>query len=577
MAVARTFPAWIAVWALIPSSAQAAKLEGMQRWLADGKCSEVVERIDDWESKAALGSEDYELRRIRAQAAFCQAKSTDSLASWSGFVARFGDWPEATEGKARLYDLAFSAAQIEGTAAGMLAYIKDYPSSPHLAQARAQEEAWAFEDAAKSGDPRAIEQFLAAHPQTSLREQAWEAMVQTTPGIYLITPAGEPHRIEPIPIQPGEAVELPAGLPVVEAFPVIGVNTPGAGRGETSEWWKLEAVRFDDEGTARLSPRSPLEAVLHDRLGLGDAPTSAGLLDLVAAPGSHLARVATTKNPLAVAQHCTGFTRFALTLRSPGTQPVAYPFAVDCPTKEPVATPLGLLIGAMDAAEAGQRTVSRQRYDSLLGRADAEGLNEWLLTSLSRDPRLAVSEDHPGVGDWVVWTRAADGSELSRWLRVDNEAVRILATRPGWIVATESGLSGAAQYPNCQVPHGSLGGTLFCTEADRPRPVAVAGSPMGWDLPSAEVFAAAGISPAPDLEAVVSVAPRWSEGLRGVWRVRTGKSIIEVSAEAPLAWVNAVSVPPALAVWLQANAANMPIGLSQVAGNAWAAWRGFGG
>ena len=563
--------------ALVPVPAWAAKLDSMQRWLAGGRCVDVVERIDEWETKSALGSEDYELRRIRAQAGFCQAKQVDTLESWTGFVARFADWPEVVEAKVRLHDLAFSAAQLEGTAAGMLAYIATYPDSTHLAQARAQEEAWAFEDAARAGDPRAIEQFLLAHPRTTMREQAWEAMVQTTEGIYLITPAGEPQRIEPIAIGEGGTLALPAGLPVVEAFPVIGVNQPGTGRGETSEWWKLQAVVFDEQGTARLTDQSPVEAVLADRLGVGPAPPSAGLLDLVVAPGSHLARVATSRNPLAVAKHCAGFSRFALTLRSPGMQAVAFPFAVDCPKDDGVATPLGLLVGAMDAAEAGQRTVARQRYDSLIARSDAEGLNAWLQVALRRDPVLAVSDDHPGVGDWVVWTRAPDQSELSRWVRVDGDAVRVIGMRPGWVVATGNGLASMPNAPTCPTPLGSLGITLFCTEEKHPRPFALLGEPLGWDLPSDADLAAAGVAKPPELDAVTAVSPRWQGGLKAVWSLNIGNRVIDVVADAPIAWTKAINVPPALATWLDANAAGVPIGLSIVGGDAWAAWRAFGG
>lgn len=578
------------MYALFPAPAFALKVESMLRWLAEGKCAGVVERIDEWEEKSAFGSEDYELRRIRAQAGFCQAKQGDDLAAWSAYVARFGDWPEAADARIRLYDLAFSAAQLEGTAASMAAYVATYPNSPHLVQARAQAEAWAFEDAAKSGDRKAIERFLAEHPNSAMREQAWEAMVQTTEGIYLITPDGEPQRITGVPIAEGGYVVLPSGLPVVEAFPVIGVNQPGAGRGETSVWWTLQSVEFDADGVARLSGVSPVERVLSDRLGVGPAPASAGLLDLVAAPGSHLARVATTRNPLAVAKYCYGFRRFALTLRSPGTPAVAFPFAVDCPRTDGVATPLSLLLGTMDAAEAGQRTVARQRYEALLARPDAVGLITWLKSALPTDLATPLIEERPGVGDWIVWTRGANASEVSRWVRVDGDVVRVMRERPGWAVAGPSGLATAAPEGACASPLGSLGSTLFCAsprEAEtqsgpgggrtRPAAVALSGAALGWDLASDEAFSAAGVSPLPELDAVEAVAPRWQAGLKGLWRVASANRSVEVLADAPLAWTKAVQVPPALAAWLDANASGLPIGLSVVSGDAWATWKAFGG
>lgn len=580
---------FVAVYALFPMPALALKGELMSRWLAEGKCAEVVRRIDEWEEKSAFGSEDYELRRLRSQAAFCQAKQGDDLASWSAYVARFGDWPEAADARIRLYDLAFSAAQLEGTAASMEAYVAAYPGSPHLVQARAQAEAWAFEDAAKSGDPKAIERFLAEHPNSAMREQAWEAMVQTTEGIYLVTPDGEPQRITGVPIAEGGYVVLPSGLPVVEAFPVIGVNQPGAGRGETSVWWNLQSVEFDADGVARLSGVSPVERVLSDRLGVGPAPVSAGLLDLIVASGTHLARVATTRNPLAVAKYCYGFRRFALTLRSPGTPAVAFPFAVDCPRTEGVATPLGLLLGAMDAAEAGQRTVARQRYEALLARPDAAGLLTWLNEALPGDLAAPLIEDRPGIGDWIVWTRGADGNEVSRWIRVDGDVVRVMRERPGWAVAGSKGLVTAAADGECESPLGGLGNTLFCASplgADangrtapgrtRPTTIAVSGTAIGWDLASDEAFSAAGISPLPELEAIEAVTPQWQAGLKGVWRVVSAGRSVEVVADAPLAWTKAVQVPPALAAWLDANASGVPIGLSVVSTDAWATWKAFG-
>lgn len=570
----RAPPVLVAIALLYCAPAWAKKVDVVQKLAEAGKCADVISKVDEWEDKDQLGAEDADLRRIRAEAGYCVAKDKDSVAGWEAYLARFKDWPQASSARTRLWDLAFAAAQSEGTTAAMKAFIARYPDSPYLDQARKQEEAWAFDDAARAGSPQAIEAFLAEHPDSQMRAQAWESIVQNNSGIYLISPSGEPRRLESVPVT-GDTLVLPAGVPAAEVHPTVGVNLPGAGRGETSEWWTLQVVKYDDDGAPRLVDVAPLGEELAKRIGVAPPGPEAGLLRMVAAAGNHTARVATTASPLGLPGHCDPFTRFALVLRTPGMSTQAFPFSVNCPSEEATPSPVGMLFAMLDAAEAGDRTLAKQRWGGLLARAEAEPLRGWLASAAGGDPWAGLVDARPAVGDWIVWTTQPDGTLLSHWVRADDDSSRVLAVRPGWSVIASGALRTTIGDPACERLFGSIGATLFCAAGTTPHIVSLEGTPLPVEPPPADALAAAGFSPPPGLDKVVAVGPRWqADRLLGAWRVRTTVQA-DVVAPAPESWARALDASPGLGHWLAANAGSSPFGAARVEANAAALYTAF--
>ncbi len=555
--------------------AWASKAEQVTKLMTVGKCDDAVEKVDAWEDRNALGAEDYDLRRLRAQAGYCSAKAADTLAAYEAFLTRFNDWPEAKDARARLYDLAFQAAQLEGTAKAMRAFVSRYPDAPHLEQARRQEEAWSFEDAAKSGNAKQIEQWLEEHPDSTLKEQAWEAMVQAQEGIYLLTAGGRPFRIDPVTVASDGTLALPSGLPVAGEMPTIGINLPGAGRGETSEWWTLEAVEQAPGGSILTGGVAPVARALAQRLGVEPPGAEAGLLEMVRAPGAHMARVATTRNPLVLPEGCDDFARFAMVLRSPGNPTVAFPFAVDCPAGPVPSSPVALLLDVVSAAEQGHRDRARTAWTRLGAAADAVPLLRWLTAALE-DPEKRLVDDRPGVGDWMVWLATAEGT-TAYWLRVGDSDVRQLGVRGGWALpAGGTTLTSTTEAPCLANVLGSVAGTVFCSDGT-PRTPALDGQSLGWGMPSAAALAGAGVRAVPELEDVVAIWPRWDQALGAAWSIRVGKRVVTVHGEAPEAWTKAAPVPPALAAWLSAHPGILALGLAPVTGDAWSTYRSFTG
>lgn len=562
--VSTTSPAW------------AGKADTVGRMVTEGQCADAVARVDEWEAKKALGSEEADLVRLRGEAAYCVAKAADSVAGWEAYLARYASRPDAGAARVRLWELAFTAAQAEGTPAALRAFVARYPDAPQVVPARKQEEAWAFDEAARSGDPAAIEAFLASHPESPLRAQAWETLVQKNAGVYLLSPDRAPRRLEPVPVE-GDRVTLPPGLPGTLPWPQIGVNVPGAGRGETSEWWSLKAVEYDAEGGAHLTDVAPLGAELAARMGVAAPGREAELMRLVAAPGSHVARVATTKAPLALAGHCPGSGRYALVLQTPGQGAQAFPFGVACPELDERPTGLSLLAEVLDAAERGDRVYARQKWGELAALPEASPLRTWLAGAFQGDPWVALVDARPAVGDWVVWTTQPDGTQLSGWLRTDDQGARVLAVRPGWTVIANGALRSTIGEPACARLAGSLGASLFCAAGEAPRVVSPEGSPLPLSEPPAEALAAVGLAAPLPPGAVLAAGPRLQgQRLVGWWRVRTSVQV-DVVGEAPAAWTEALAPTPALLRWLEANAGSGPFGVGRVDAQAAILYRSFTG
>ncbi len=560
--------------AIFPGVAWAGKADAVERLVKEGKCAEAVTRVDEWESRGALGEEAGDLTALRVEAALCKARAADSLASWSEYLARFPDSVHARGARTRVDELAFAAAQAEGTSEAMRAFVEQHPAAPQVGEAQKQAEAWDFDDASKAGTPEAIRRFLARYPTSTLREAAWESVVQKNPGIYLITEGGEPRLIASVPVE-GDRITMPVGVPGAGAYPLVAVNQPGAGVGVTSDWWSLRAVVYDEEGQARLTAVAPAGRELADRVG-GEPPgPEANLLDLVRAPGSHIARVATPRFPLALPGHCSGSGRFAFVLESPGVAARAFPFSVSCPERLDTDSPLATLLGFLDAAEAGDRTLARQRWGALLESPAASHLRGWLAVAVGGDPWEALVDRRPAAGDWVVWTTQPDGSLLSSWLRVDESASRVLAVRPGWTIVANGALRTTVGLPACERVVGSLGSTLFCAGNDTPEVVSLDGNPLAWAAPPEPLLAAAGISAPLAPESVVAVGPRWQAGtLCMFWRIRSGAQR-DVLAPAPEGWVEALAPTPALARWLGENAGSGAFGAARVEANTAALYAAF--
>lgn len=558
------------------SAAWAGKVDTVERLVAEGKCADAVAKIDEWEARRSLGQEEVDLVRLRAEGAWCVAKAADTVAGWEAYLARFSARPDASAARVRLWELAFAEAQGEGTPAAMRAFLARYPDASQAATARKQEEAWAFDEAARSGDPAAIEAFLAAHPDSSMRAQAWESLVQKAAGVYLLSPDRAPRRLEAIPVE-GDRVTLPPGLPGVSAWPQVGVNVPGAGRGETSEWWSLKAVTFDAEGGAHLEDVAPLGADLAARMGVPPPGREAELLRLVPAPGSHVARVATPRAPLALAGHCPGSQRFAFVLQTPGQGAQAFPFAVECPEVDDRPTAVGLLYEVIEAAERGDRTYARQKWGTFAGSIESEALRTWLAAAFSGDPWAALVDARPAVGDWIVWTTQVDGSILSGWLRTDDQGSRLLAVRPGWSVVANGALRSTVGEPACATLFGSIGATLFCAAGDGPVVFSPEGATLPLSQPPAEALTAVGLPATLPAGAVRAAGPRLQgQRLVAAWRVRTSVQV-DVVGEAPPAWAEALQPTPALLRWLEANAGSGAFGVSRVEAQAAALYRSFTG
>ncbi len=197
---------------LAPAVAHAGKADGMERLLAEGKCADVVAKVDEWEGRGTLGDEAASLAGLRIEGALCVARATDTLAAWSTFLHRFPTSTPAAAARVRVGELAFAAAQAEGTSAAMRRFVEEYPAAPQVAEALKQAEAWDFDDASRAGTPEAIRAFVARYPRSSLREAAWESMVQKNTGIYLVTEGGEPRLLQALSVD-GDRITMPVGLP----------------------------------------------------------------------------------------------------------------------------------------------------------------------------------------------------------------------------------------------------------------------------------------------------------------------------------------------------------------------------
>lgn len=407
----------MSVLLLIPF-AFAGRVERVTELQAAGAHAEVVETVAKWEAGGALGDEAAAVLALRDRSAFILAEQANTVEGWAAFRRSYPSSrlvPQAMEKEA---SLAFADAQAEGSSAAMRAFLAAYPNVKLRPQAEALEAGFAFQEAVEAGTPDAIATFMSAHPDSPYAANAWESLAARTPGIHVRLADGLPRLIDAVPVVDGR-IAWPKMAVVAPARPTVAVNLPGTGRGETSEWWGLYAV--DADGNLGATP--PVAKLYADAVGV--APTF--LLDLVALPGAHAARVAAPIEPLVVPGACTGKARFAYVLTAEGKR-TAFPFTVDCKAAMPEDAATPVLLSAFAVAEGGDPGAAAKLWASAAELPAGRRIVEWMGT-LASDPGAAFVAQRPATADVLVW----DGAATTWWHPSDGGPVA-LAKRDGlWI------------------------------------------------------------------------------------------------------------------------------------------------
>lgn len=390
----------------------ASRTDRVERALAEGRRAEVVAEIDTLEKEGKLGKHAAELKKLRDDTAFALAMEQDSSAALLAYRWRYPESGRAAEALARAQEIGFQEAMTAGTAEALRAYRARWPDGPYAKRAGDIEEGMAFQEAGKDPTGEAMRRFVAEHPNSPYRDAAWETSAAHAEGVVLRGVDGEPIRIPAVPVMDGR-VKAPMLWPVGPSRPRFAVNVKGAANGATSTWWRLEGL--DAEG--RIGAPSPVAAKVADLTGVAAPPRA---LELVPVTGVHLARIAQTAQPLVVPGACTGRARFALVLERPGEAAMAWPFAVDCPTRadEPAAAAT-LLVTALASVEAGVPDIAA--WDAFRAAEDA---GPWL-EALGADTWSRLLASRPAAGDVVAWTV---DPPASWWIHAGSPP-RVLATR----------------------------------------------------------------------------------------------------------------------------------------------------
>ncbi len=403
---------------LLVPLALAGRVERLTELQAAGDHAEVVETVAKWQAGGNLGDEAAVLLALRDRSALVLAEKEDTVAAFAAFRQAYPTSRLVKEALEKEGRIAFAEAQAEGTSAAMRAFLKTYPGHEHKAQAIALEEALAFQEAVEAGTPDAIAAFASAHPESPLSANAWESLAARTPGIHVRLADGLPRLLDPVPVVDGRIV-LPKMLVVAPARPTVAVNLPGTGRGETSQWWGLHTVEAD--GTLGAAP--PVGKLYADAVGA--APDF--LLELVALPGAHAARVAAPPEPLVVTGACTGKARFAFVLEAEGKR-TAFPFAVDCKAAVPEDAATPGFLAAFAAAERGDDEAAMRSWDEAAARPAGKRLAEWMGT-LADDPAEGFVRRRPAFGDVLAW----DGATTTWWHPAEGGPVALAAREGLWI------------------------------------------------------------------------------------------------------------------------------------------------
>lgn len=403
--------------ALVPM-ALAGRIDRVTEMATAGDHAGVVETVGKWEAAGSLGDEEAALVALRDRSALNMALAAHTTAALRVFQLAYADSALVPEALKAEQSLAFEAAQDEGTSAALRGFLSGYAASPFRAQALTLEDGLAFQEAAAIGTLEAIAEFRRYHPGSPYLATAWEAIAAHTPGITVLLPDGTAYLLPNVLVTDGH-VPVERSPALASPRPWVAVNVPGTGRGATSEWWGLLGV--GDDGT--LLPTSPLGRAIEQHTGV----VPPGMLDLVAAPGAHSARVAGMLEPLLAPGVCSGIARFAFVLTSPDGGRSAWTFGVPCdaPPNAPVKGQSALpeaagpaFLAALAAAEAGDAAGASKAWDRAASLADGGRLLQYfssLGSDPAADPKEAWVSRRPALGDALVWVAAppaADGSPV---------------------------------------------------------------------------------------------------------------------------------------------------------------------
>lgn len=403
---------------LLASLAFAGRVERVAELQAAGAHAEVVESVAKWEKAGSLGDEAAALLAARDRSALALARAANTVAAFAEFRRNYPTSALLQEVTEEEWRVAFGAAQSEGTSASMKAFIDAYPRSTLRDQAISQEAGFAYQEAVAAGTPDAIATFTRSHPESPYAATAWESLAARTPGIHLRLADGLPRALDPLPVVDGK-IAFPQFSVVAPARPIVAVNLPGTGRGETSEWWTLRAV--DAEG--RLDAVAPVARMFEKTTGV-----RLDTLRLEALPGAHAARVASTAEPLVIPGACEGKARFAFVLTSDAGQ-TAFPFAVDCRATLPEDAATPLFLTAFALAEDGDLAGATALWDQAVALPGGSRLVA-SLAATHPDPKDALLTRRPSLGDVLVWDGAA-----TVWWHLGPDGSVELARRDGLWVA----------------------------------------------------------------------------------------------------------------------------------------------
>jgi hypothetical protein len=384
---------------LIPL-ALAGRVERFTEQAAKGERAEVIEAIDKLEKAGSLGDDAAALLALRDRLALDTALATESIAALTTYRQTYPKSTLLNEALEKEWAWAYADAQAEASSAAMRHFVETYPNSPFREQALSMEAGFAYQEAVQAGTPEAISAFLKAHPKSPYAANAWESIAARTPGIYLRLDTGLPATLTGIPLMAG-SFAFPADAPTVPPKPIVAVNMPGTGRGETSQWWRLTAVNE----LGQIDAVAPV-ARLWEQSVSASPPF---LLDLVALPGTHAARVAAPAEPLVLPGACTGKARFAFLLTQE-QQVTAFPFTVDCAAVPAEDSASSLLFTAFGVAESGDPDAAGRLWDQAKGVGAGGHLLEWLGT-LSTDAKKTFVTDRPTIADVLVY----DGTATTWW------------------------------------------------------------------------------------------------------------------------------------------------------------------
>lgn len=403
---------------LLVPLAFAGRVERLTEQANKGEKAEVVEAIDKLEKSNGLGTEAAALLQLRDRTALDLALAAGTVQALTTYRQTYPKSALLDEALQKEWSMAFGQAQADATSAGMRAFVETYPNSPFREQALSLEAGFAYQEAVEAGTPEAVAAFLKAHPNSPYAANAWESIAARTLGIYVRLDTGLPAALPAVPVMAG-SLAFPTNPVVAPARPVVAVNLPGTGRGETSQWWRLTAVNE----LGQIDAVAPVARLW--QASVSAAPPF--LLDLSALPGTHAARVASPPEPLVLPGACTGQARFAFLLTQEQAV-TAFPFAVDCDATTAEDTASSLLFTAFGVAESGDPEAAGRLWDQARSVGAGARLLDWLGT-LATDAKKTFVLDRPTLADVLVFDGAA-----TTWWHSTAEGPVALAKKDGlWI------------------------------------------------------------------------------------------------------------------------------------------------